>query len=204
MIIWRGLGWLIPAILFAVLIATHLSVNAYMGDDHFYSATAWPKYLAVGIGSVLVIISALIIRKRDPENRGGHALFFIPYIFWALLAPVSSFAIVYAIENDAGQERVWLKSPKTGDKYVVNLEKIIKLKNKTYNWGVFKVTTVKPDAVEVRVGNMVYNGASGSSKDISAGKADAPGYYSKTRLRLKRDALLKLRRKGVIREVHRN
>lgn len=89
MIIWRGLGWIGAVVIIAAMVLTQYGIDAAMGQEGFYSANAWPKYLAGGIAMVLVGATGLVLNAKD----NIHTLFFIPLQYWALVLPVVFIAI---------------------------------------------------------------------------------------------------------------
>lgn len=96
LIVWRGLGWLVPIIVFAALILLQLSVDAVYGEG-FYTANAWPKQAAFIVAAISVGLLGFYLnhRKRQilfDEETGealgkapAHALFFIPIEYWAVI-----------------------------------------------------------------------------------------------------------------------
>ena len=97
--VWRGYGWLVPVIGFGALVLSQLAIDAYYGDG-FYTANAWPKYVASGFAALLIgplgIYLNHIKRKNliDPETgevlgkAPSHSLFFIPIEYWAVIIVV--------------------------------------------------------------------------------------------------------------------
>ena len=97
LIIWRGLGWLVPVILFSSFVLSQGLVDAIYGED-FYTSNEWPKYLAILICSLGTAflgytfnhnkeIKTVGIVPRELEKPPSHALFFIPIEYWAIIIP---------------------------------------------------------------------------------------------------------------------
>ncbi|MDJ0498720.1 MAG: hypothetical protein QNJ89_12880 [Acidimicrobiia bacterium] len=96
LIVWRGLGWLVPVFAFAALLLSQLAVDAVYGDG-FYTANAWPKQVAfiVAAFSIAILGAYLNHTKRQmlvDEETGevvgkapAHSLFFIPIEYWAIV-----------------------------------------------------------------------------------------------------------------------
>ncbi len=96
LIVWRGLGWLVPVLVIAALILTQLAVDAVYGQG-FYTANAWPKQAAfiaaaVFVGLLGVFLNhmrrGLLIDEETGEVVGkapSHTLFFIPVEYWAVI-----------------------------------------------------------------------------------------------------------------------
>ncbi|MDJ0814055.1 MAG: hypothetical protein QNJ23_10010 [Woeseiaceae bacterium] len=96
LIVWRGLGWLVPVIVMAALILSQASVDAVYGDG-FYTANAWPKQaafvaaaLAVGVLGFFLNykLRKVLINEETGEAVGkapSHTLFFIPVEYWAVI-----------------------------------------------------------------------------------------------------------------------
>jgi hypothetical protein len=96
MIIWSGLGFLVPVIAFACLVACEAGVETWFADDRYYQTHGWPK-LAAFVFAALIIwpIGALLERRGgrtlvDPATGeqvrigGDHSCFFIPVKWWPI------------------------------------------------------------------------------------------------------------------------
>ena len=102
LIVWRGLGWLVPVITFGVMILSQVAIDALYGDG-FYTANAWPKTVAIilaalSVGLLGVYLNHIKRRTTVDENTGedlgkspSHYLFFIPVEYWALIIPAVFF-----------------------------------------------------------------------------------------------------------------
>lgn len=98
LIIWRGWGWLVPIVAFAMMVLTQVAVDGIYGDG-FYTANAWPKTVAVVVAGLSIGLLGLylnyvkrgtIIDEETGEVLGkspSHYLFFIPVEYWALITP---------------------------------------------------------------------------------------------------------------------
>lgn len=98
LIIWRGLGWLVPVVGFAMMVLTQLAIDSTHGDG-FYTANTWPKNVAVAAAAVSVgllgwylnhVRRGTIVDEESGEVLGkapSHNLFFIPVEYWALIIP---------------------------------------------------------------------------------------------------------------------
>ena len=102
LVVWRGLGWLVPVLVIAALILTQLSVDALYGDG-FYTANAWPKQAAFIVAALSIGLLGFVLNymKRQmlfDEETGealgkapSHSLFFIPIEFWAIIVLALTF-----------------------------------------------------------------------------------------------------------------
>ncbi len=103
LVVWRGLGWLVPVVAFAALILSQLAVDAVYGEG-FYTATAWPKQVAFIVAAFAISILGIYLNhmKRQmliDEETGevvgkapSHSLFFIPIEYWAIVVLALLFA----------------------------------------------------------------------------------------------------------------
>lgn len=89
MIIWRGFGWVGAVVILAAMVLTQYGVDAVIGLDGFYTANAWPKYLAAGVATVLVGATGLVLNSKD----NTHTLFFIPLQYWVFVLPIIFVAV---------------------------------------------------------------------------------------------------------------
>ena len=95
MIIWSGLGFLVPIITFVLLVLTEYAVETLFADTSYYQAHGWPKLVAFLIaGAIVWSIGTYLNRKSgrvliDKETgqevilRPKHALFFLKMEYWA-------------------------------------------------------------------------------------------------------------------------
>ncbi|EKE75233.1 hypothetical protein [Gallaecimonas xiamenensis] len=98
LIIWRGLGWLVPVVVVAGFLVGQLLIDAVLGEG-FYTSHPWPKVAAAVWVAVLVAVLGYVLnyKKRplrtDPESgrqwkAPSHTLFFIPVEFWSVIVLV--------------------------------------------------------------------------------------------------------------------
>jgi len=103
--VWHGHGYLVPVFYVAALILTQLLVDHVLGDG-FYTATAWPKYLAIGLGGLLCwavgrsLNSGAARRLVDPETGQEvflepprHDFIFIKVEYWGLIGAIACIAL---------------------------------------------------------------------------------------------------------------
>ncbi|MEO0366858.1 MAG: hypothetical protein AAF265_15365 [Pseudomonadota bacterium] len=96
LVIWRGLGWLVPVGSFGVLILTQWTIDGIYGDC-FYTENEWPKYVGIGASALFVAVLGIVLnhvlREHIVDEKTGavlektpsHSLFFIPIEYWSLL-----------------------------------------------------------------------------------------------------------------------
>jgi hypothetical protein len=101
MFVWHGHGYLVLVFYVAALILTQLVVDHVQGDG-FYTATAWPKYLGIGVGALLCWVvgrwlnSGAGRRLVDPETgeevilpAPSHDFIFIKVEYWGLIGSIA-------------------------------------------------------------------------------------------------------------------
>lgn len=93
MVIWKGLGILVPIQFFVVLVLFHAGVDAIWGPG-FYTANDWPKQAAMIVASIsllpvglwlnrnLDVVVDSAIAEPPPREPARHTFFFIPYQHW--------------------------------------------------------------------------------------------------------------------------
>lgn len=86
-IVWNGLGFMVPVIAVGSLISIQLSVNSMMGDDQYYTVMGWPKLAGFALAGLLTFGFDEWLRNRfedeayeqglDPETvkRPDHSFF---------------------------------------------------------------------------------------------------------------------------------
>jgi hypothetical protein len=96
MIIWSGLGFLVPIVAFGCFVLTELVVESALGDDTYYQEHTWPMALAFGIAALGVAVlgkelkdeeSRILVDEKTGErvavNGTRHSFFFVPTRYWA-------------------------------------------------------------------------------------------------------------------------
>jgi hypothetical protein len=81
LIVWRGLGFLVPIIGFACALLTELAVDGIAGQDSFYTKQGWPILLAMAIAAAIIWPLGRALNRYD---RNAHSLFVLPMEYWAL------------------------------------------------------------------------------------------------------------------------
>ena len=81
LIVWRGLGFLVPIIGFACALLTERAANAIARDDTFYTKQGWPILLAMAIAAAIIWPLGRALNRYD---RNAHSFFVLPMEFWAL------------------------------------------------------------------------------------------------------------------------
>jgi hypothetical protein len=106
MIIWDGKGWLVAAIVFALLVGSEFGSEAIFADTSYYQTHMWPRAAALILAAVIVWFvatwlqragSRTVIDKATGQEMvlgGNDALFFIPVRFWT---PILALAGVAAL-----------------------------------------------------------------------------------------------------------
>ena len=95
-IIWHGLGLVIPFLVGIVLLGVVYAVDAIMKDDSYCSANYWPKAVALLLSAVIVWFLGRFIRHKkfcvgkDAEGKKvyavqPHALYYLAFEHWAFV-----------------------------------------------------------------------------------------------------------------------
>lgn len=108
MIIWSGLGILVPIVIGIVYLASDFAIRTILNDSYYFSSHYWPWAFALSFSGFVVFHIARYLERSeaqllyDPETneqvviRRRHSLFFIPIKYWAFLLQA---AAVYALFN---------------------------------------------------------------------------------------------------------
>ena len=67
MIIWSGLGFLVPVIAFGVLVATQLTLNSAKGAG-FYETHGWAKLLGLVVAGAAVWLLGTYLHSRPAKT----------------------------------------------------------------------------------------------------------------------------------------
>ncbi len=110
---------------------------------------------------------------------------------------------VYAAQQDDAREATYIAQPAVDDYYVVKLTEMYDEVDAEYPYGLMRITDVSSNGIEMQVGNMAYNKASGVQKDIRQGKASADTYYNSEIILLEVADLKQLRDSGAIYSIER-
>ena len=109
MLIWSGLGFLVPIIAFVWMLVTSSAVNAAFHDDEYFGAHAWPGLLVIALSASSAWLLARRLDRQpgrrlvDPATgrevilKPRHSLFFTPPRFWPLLVILVGLAIEFAL-----------------------------------------------------------------------------------------------------------
>jgi hypothetical protein len=124
MIIWRGAGLIVVAIVFCCNLVVQLLCNKLSGTPTYWDSHAWP--LAAGFttsGIVLACVGALLERRPgrvlvDPATgerivfRKPHDLFFVPMKYWGVILLVLA-SVVLATDHKPGPPKARAADPAT-------------------------------------------------------------------------------------------
>ena len=110
---------------------------------------------------------------------------------------------MYAVQHDDAREATYVAQPAVNDYYVVNLTEIFEEVDTEYPYGLMRIADVTSTGIEMQVGNMAYNKASGVKKDIRQGKASADTYYGSEIILFELADLQQLRDSGAVYSIER-
>lgn len=112
MIIWSGLGFVVPIAIFCSLFAVEVSVEAFFDDASYYQTHGWPKLMGCCIAAAIIwVISLFIIKGRgkrtlvDPDTNEqfrvdtGGTFFFISIKWWPLITLILGIVLLFVVEN---------------------------------------------------------------------------------------------------------
>jgi predicted permease len=92
-LVWRGLGILVPIVWFATACITEILTDKLFGTGT-YAALSLPKILgSIAVGLLLLVIGVAVNKDKYADNK--HSFFWIPIEFWVILVPV--FTIIAVI-----------------------------------------------------------------------------------------------------------
>jgi len=211
-VIWRGLGFLVPVIGIAVLLLSGWGFEVVFGKGYF-RAHDWPMYVTIALASVAIGLFGYVLNYRlrkavhHPETgeivgkSPSHALFFVPVQYWAIVLPaIFIWAQLGAAEREQS-EASYLKSPQVEDVYIVDLSLLLEDIDTRNKWGVMKVVRVGADDVDVKLGSMGYGVPAFAEKALRDGEDLGQDYYVEDPLMLNRSELPRLKEKRVISDV---
>ena len=105
MIIWSGLGFLVPGISFACFLLTQMAMTSIFNDAKYYTEHGWPKFLAclmaaglVGVVGLWLSGGRVYIDKGTGEQvtiRRSHSFFLIPVVYWAPMIAVGGLVLLF-------------------------------------------------------------------------------------------------------------
>jgi hypothetical protein len=85
-LIWRGLGILVPIVWFATAFLMQILTDKLFGTG-VYAAWSVPKILgSIVVGLLLSVIGIAVNKDKYADNK--HSFFWIPFEFWGIIVPV--------------------------------------------------------------------------------------------------------------------
>ena len=105
---WRGLGFLVPIIVFGMLIGMSVLFNLVYSDEHFYYSHTWPKVFSVGLTALTIWVvgrrlndrpGRVMIDKATQKEyilKSSHDFMFVKMEYWAVIMVVVISIIVFA------------------------------------------------------------------------------------------------------------
>tara|TARA_R110001599_G_scaffold64576_4_gene181781 strand:+ start:1801 stop:2448 length:648 start_codon:yes stop_codon:yes gene_type:complete len=186
--IWKGKGWVVPAIFLAAFADVQLFVDYFMGEG-FYSDNRWVKVMALVAVAILVGVIGCLFNNRDgvihvdsetgkKTKSPAHTLLFLPIEVWAVIVPFIFLSVDYFNAEQESKSLTYLEKPRVNDIYGVDFSKIFKNEDPTYKYGTMVVVSVNLNVIEVQSSTHAYDGKSGVRKDIYNGKAKEAFYYA--------------------------
>jgi hypothetical protein len=97
LLVWRGLGYLVPLLTLLSMVAMEALMRATTGNRHFYQAHGWPKLLGLWIGATVVwLFGRSLVKKGDAHN---HAFMRVPVHYWAPVLALAGVAAAFVVEK---------------------------------------------------------------------------------------------------------
>lgn len=202
MLVWKGMGWVVPALVVAAVIIAQGLLKALGSNGTMVSMLVYAVFIVLaGVAAALLglRLNAVVAGRR----HNNHSFFFVPLQFWGALIPVLALASYAAIQVDDKNQLAALNAPQTGDYYIVNLEKAFDM-DQGYRYGIAKVAAVQGDTVEVSVSNASYSATKGARKDVRRGRVEKADFFSTATLSLSKHQLSEMHAKAAIVDVIRN
>lgn len=137
--------------------------------------------------------------KSSVFTTGNTFSMFSGLILIGLLA----MGIAYTGQQQDTREATYIAQPAVNDFYVVDFRDIYAEADTEYPYGLMRVSNVSANGVEVQVGSMIYNMASGVRQDIRDGKVAADDYYESGTIFFDLAELQELKSSGAIHSVNR-
>ncbi len=105
MIIWSGLGFVVPGISFVCFVVMDLAMTSMLNDPQYYTQHGWPKLLACLMAAGLVGVVGLWLSRgrvyidktagQQVTIRRSHSFFFIPVVYWAPIIAVGGLVLLF-------------------------------------------------------------------------------------------------------------
>jgi len=109
-----------------------------------------------------------------------------------------------AHQQDLAEEEALLAQPAVNDYYIMDFSRVFTGSDPDYPWGLLRIKSVDATEIEMHVGNMVYDRATGVRADIRAGEAAVDSYYDSTTVSFDIGELLAYQESGVIYSIERD
>lgn len=127
----------------------------------------------------------------------------LPMFSGLILIGLIVMGFAYTGQQVDKREATYIAQPAVNDYYIVDFREIFTESDGEYPYGLLRVSDVSTSGVEVQVGSMIYNLASGARQDIRDGKAAADDYYGPETILFELTELQDLRNSGAIHSVER-
>ena len=127
----------------------------------------------------------------------------LPMFSGLILIGLIVIGLAYTGQQADTREAAYIAQPAVNDYYVVDFREIYTEADAEYPYGLMRVSDVSTSGIEVQVGSMIYNMASGVRQDIRDGKATADDYYEAETIFFGLAELQDLRDSGAIHSIER-
>lgn len=191
-IVWRGLGWLVPAIMIATFIGFEPISKGlgFNGIDENIN-----QLLTMLTGGVLVALLAYWGNIRNvntqPEPEHGmvvdgkhkgpsflrrlftgrvHTLFFIPIQYWSVFIIAIGVSSYHSDIREQELTKQFMASPEIGDVYLVNYKLISDDYDDEYPYSAWKVQRFTDQEIVFLVGDYLYSRSYDADKSIRSGE----------------------------------
>ena len=125
----------------------------------------------------------------------------LPMFSGLILIGLIAIGLAYTGQQVDAREATYIAQPAVNDYYVVDLREIYTEADAEYPYGLMRVSDVSTSGIDVQVGSMIYNMASGVKQDIRDGKAAADDYYESETIFFELAELQDLKQSGAIHSI---
>lgn len=125
----------------------------------------------------------------------------LPMFSGLIVIGLIAIGLTHVAQQADAEEATYIAQPAARDYYVVDLTEIYSEADAEYPYGLLRVTNVSPSGIEMQVGSMIYNLASGVKKDIRDGTAATDSYYEPETVTFELADLQELKDSGAIHSI---
>lgn len=173
LIIWRGLGWLVPILVAVVFIGSQLVLDSLFGEGT-YRGDGWPVWLTIAIASICIGVFGWMVNRHQGEGPRPpqHALFFVPVQYWAVLLPLLFGGFQYMDARNQEENALYVTEPQVGDRYLMDFRNAFEDVDPDYPYGAMKVVAVNSTGVKVVLSEYMFELRAGIREALNENKEE--------------------------------